>query len=290
MAREELARGAVHVHVVHGRPRDHHLLPGFPEHFSENIVLGEKILHGGQPAQRIQVRAAHQHRLADDARHPEHPVEKGDGRKDERIQVLVFQPRPQRLRAGPADQMAHQSHRRVAEVRHRLKQVPRRGRHVAVADENERVLRCGVPGQHVVHLGIQSLLAIADHDDDLPFGVRLLHPSGHPQRRVARPLDAEDDFVARIVEPAEALQVVEEPVVHPLERLEDRHARQVSIVDGPDRPATFPEGFPRGSELQDARGKRRGYRKFEQQVHRNLPPGSRIVRSITPSPSRCGTW
>ena len=107
---------------------------------------------------------------------------------------------------------------------------PRLRRHVAVADHHEGVFRRGVAREHVAHLGVQPLLAIGRHDGDVASGMHLLHFPGDPPRRVARPLDAEDDLIHRVVQAAERRQVVQEPVVHPLQRLQDRHRRKIRPV------------------------------------------------------------
>ena len=86
-------------------------------------------------------------------------------------------------------------------------------------------MRCRSIAARFSTFGIEPERRTADDELGVPVGKLALQFLDDLDRRVVRVGHAEEQLETRVIEPEEAPQVLLEPFVDPLERLEDGHRR-----------------------------------------------------------------
>ena len=134
---------------------------------------------------------------------------------------------PECVSPTPDEQVRHQPDARLGQVAGRLAEVGRPDPDVRVADQDHVVLAVPLHRRQVLDLRIEPEGRAADDELGVvvgKLGEQLLHDR---DGRVVGVGDAEEQLVDGIIELEEAAQVLLEPFVQPLERLEDRDRRRV---------------------------------------------------------------
>ena len=130
--------------------------------------------------------------------------------------------------AHPGEEVRDQSDPGLGEVAGRLAEVRRADADVRVADQDRVVLAVPLHRRQVLDLRVEPEDRAADHELGVAAGELGEQPPDHVDRRIVGVGHAEEELEDRIVELEEAAEVLLEPLVDPLERLEDRDRRACS--------------------------------------------------------------
>ena len=174
-----------------------------------------------------------------------------------------LEPRAEGPGAPGPEEVGHEAHGSVGEEGDRAREELRMDAHVAVRHQDVPEARVPQSGGQAVDLRVAARLPGVDDEDARDFGVAVGDPPGDGERRVVAPREGIDDFVRRILEPVERLEVPFELVVQPREGFDDRHGREEAR-----EPRAPPAAPRRGERRRSGRVDGHGEEKHQEEEDR----------------------
>ena len=226
--------------------RQHDAVAGPPHLPADQEILGQEVLERRKTADRVQRRPRHQDGLAHHARHPEDARDRGRAGLQAAVQVERFHARGEADRSGRDEQVRDQPDAAAGEVGRRPREKVRAHADVSVRAENQAVPGAGHRRGEAVDLGVASMVALVEDERARDLRMAVGHPAGDGIRGIRVVGEGEDDLVAAVVQPVEALEVVLQALVETAQRLQDRDAgRERGTRIAARRPAQAPQRRPR---------------------------------------------
>jgi len=216
-------------HAADDRAREHDALAEpLGDEAAQHEVLGEHVLDDAEAAEGAHVAPPHRHRLAHDVVLAAQDLRRRERRRDRPREVHVVErgaeARAVLLVALARDGVGHEADRLVGEVRGDLVEVARGDARVRVADDEDVVARRARERHELVHLRVEAGLARLQHDAEAP------RPAARDgERRLVRAVvgvvQPEQHLVVGVRQVGERAEVLQQPIVEPAQRLEDRDRR-----------------------------------------------------------------
>ena len=224
---EDLAEaGPDRRHGVHHGLGELDAQPGLGHHLTQGEVVGQMLGQRREPAHAVEDVPAHHGGRAHGEAHAAGSGQQGLG-QEPRVDAELLDGGPEAAGRGAAVEAGDQPRPGIAERGGAAPQQAGRHADVGIGEQEQAVLGQGVGVGDVVDLGVAADAAAGDHDLDVALRPVAAQALDNGQGRVVRVARREEDLEDRIVLVAEAGQVLVEPGLDALERLEYRDRRQV---------------------------------------------------------------